>query len=116
MTDDGATASEEGLVRHSRQDAFDTAARRKSTAPASAWHPILAAEETAAGHWVMIDTTNNRYGVIRFLTIGGESGYRAVTWADRGDDRRLIGYFTTLRAAAAATHREFLRKHGHSLP
>jgi hypothetical protein len=99
-------------MRHSRQDALDTAARRRATAQASAWHPILAAVETRAGQWVMVDTLDNRYGVIRFLTIDGQSGYRAVTWAERSDDRRLIGYFTTLRAATEATHSAYLSGHG----
>jgi hypothetical protein len=60
----------------------------------------------------MVDTLDNRYGVIRFLTIDGQSGYRAVTWAERSDDRRLIGYFTTLRAATEATHSAYLSGHG----
>jgi len=103
-------------VRHSRQDAFDTAARRQAHAQASAWHPILAATETAPGQWVMADVQDVRYGVIRFLTIGDQSGYRAVTWAERSEGRRLIGYFTSLRAAAEATHQEFLRAHGRGMP
>jgi hypothetical protein len=102
-------------MRHSRQDALDTAARRKAT-EAPAWHPILAAAEVAPGEWLMMDTASRRYGVIRFLTIGGQSGYRVVTWAGKSEDRRLIGYFTTLRAAAAAAHGAFLRTHGQPLP
>ena len=39
-------------------------------------------------------------GIIRLISVGGEHGYRAVTWAERSEDRRLIGYYRTLRAAA----------------
>ena len=52
------------------------------------------------------------YGVIRLLKIGGEWGYRAVTWAQSPDERQLIGYFTTLRGACWATHRRYLASHG----
>ncbi len=103
-------------MRHSRQDALDTAARRRAETQAAAWHPILAATEAAPGQWVMADSRNVRYGVIRYLSIGGEWGYRAVTWAERSEDRRLIGYYTSLRAAAEAAHQEFLRAHSRGLP
>jgi hypothetical protein len=101
-------------MRHSRQDAIDTGARRRST-QSPVWHPVLAAMESEPGQWIMIDTTNKRYGLIRLLRIGGEWGYRSVTWAERSEDRRLIGYFTSLRAAAEAAHGDFLREHGRSL-
>ncbi|TPX03918.1 hypothetical protein FJ656_14580 [Schumannella luteola] len=52
------------------------------------------------------------YGVIRLLELGGERGYRAVTWAEDSGDRELIGYFRSLRAAAMAAHRRFLASHG----
>ncbi|AWB89162.1 hypothetical protein [Homoserinimonas hongtaonis] len=99
-------------MRHSPQDAFDTAARRASN-PSTAWHPILAAVETEPGRWYMVDATNKCYGIIRFLAI---NGYRVVTWAERSEDRRLIGYYTSLKAAAVATHHLFVRSHGQSLP
>ena len=51
------------------------------------------------------------YGVIRLLEVGGERGYRAVTWAEQSRDRELIGYFRTLRAAAAAAHTRYLETH-----
>lgn len=90
-------------MRHSRQDAIDTAARRSSS-KTSAWHPILAAVEVEPGHWYLVDATNKCYGIIRYLAIRGQSGYRAVTWAERSEDRRLIGYYTSLRAAAVAAN------------
>lgn len=102
-------------MRHTRQDAIDTATRRAATKPVS-WHPILAAIEAQPGHWYMVDATNKCYGVIRYLTIHGQSGYRAVTWAEHSDDRRLIGYFTSLRAATVAAHNQYLRSHGRGLP
>lgn len=94
-------------MRHSQQDAIDTAARRASSGRAE-WHPILAAIETEPGLWHMVDANNACYGVVRLLSIGGQTGYRAVTWAERSENRELIGYFRSLRSAAAATHRRFL--------
>jgi hypothetical protein len=94
-------------VRHSQQDAFDAVARARRSYLQD-WHPILAAVEVAAGEWVMTGDVERRYGVIRLLQIGGELGYRAVTWAERSEDRQLIGYFRTFRAAAGATHRQWL--------
>lgn len=69
---------------------------------ASEWHPILAAVEVEPGHWNMVGQWDRIYGVIRLLEIGGERGYRAVTWAERSEDRELIGYYRSLRAACEA--------------
>lgn len=102
-------------MRHTRQDAVDTVKRRAAMTPVS-WHPILAAVETQPGHWYMVDATNKCYGIVRFLTIDGQSGYRVVTWAEHSDDRRLIGYFTSLRAATVAAHNRYLRSQGRGLP
>lgn len=79
---------------------------------------MQAAIEAEPGVWYMVDSRDECYGIIRFLTIGGEGGYRVVTWARTSRERQLIGYFTSLRAAAAAAHARFLREHGHatSLP
>ena len=98
-------------MRHSRQDALDTAARRAAS-NSGKWHPLLAAVEAEPGLWYMVDSTLRCYGVIRFLTIRGQSGYRAVTWAKRSEDRQLIGYFTTLAAATSATHEQYVQKQG----
>lgn len=76
------------------------------------WHPLLAAVELEPGCWHMQDDYARPYGVIRLLRINGEAGYRVVTWAERSEDRELIGYFRTLRAAAMAAHRRFVRSHG----
>jgi hypothetical protein len=76
------------------------------------WHPLLAAVEGPAGTWTMRAPDGAPYGVIRALELGGERGYRAVTWAVESRDRQLIGYYRTLRAAAMATHRRYLAGHG----
>jgi len=78
----------------------------------AAWHPILAAHEYAAGEWIMVDPSAKPYAVVRALEISGERGYRAVTWAERSDERRLLGYRTTLRAACELAHRAHLASHG----
>jgi hypothetical protein len=96
-------------MTHDVQDAVDTYARRPNTTD---WHPILAASEDKPGVWRMIDPMGRCYGVIRLIEIGGERGYRAVSWADRSEDRELIGYYRSLRAAAAAAHGSFVRSHG----
>lgn len=93
-------------MQHSRQDAIDTTARR-AAAP-NHWHPLLAARETEPGVWYMIDTTEKCYGIIRILRRGGELGYRAVTWAQASEDRQLIGYYRSLRAACEATHQRLI--------
>lgn len=77
-----------------------------------AWHPLLAAHEYAAGEWIMIDPLARPYAVVRLIEISGERGYRAVTWAERSDDRELIGYRRSLRGACELAHSAFLRRHG----
>ena len=100
-------------MHHQQQDAFDAIARAKRSYLQD-WHPILAAVETAPGEWIMTGDLDRKYGVIRLLEIGGERGYRAVTWAPTSEERRLIGYFRSFRAAAGATHRLWLSGMGPS--
>lgn len=76
------------------------------------WHPLLAAHEYTAGEWVMVDPSAKPYSVIKALRIGDESGYRVVTWAERSQDRELVGYWRTLRSACEAAHARYLRSHG----
>lgn len=78
----------------------------------SHWHPILAAHEYAPGEWIMVDPSAKPYAVVRALEVAGERGYRAVTWAERSEDRQLIGYWRTLRAACEGAHRFHLSSHG----
>ena len=94
-------------MRHSQQDAFDALARARRSYLQD-WHPVLAAVETSPGEWIMTGDVGRKYAVIRLLELGGERGYRAVTWAERSEDRELIGYYRTLRAAAGAAHKQWL--------
>lgn len=98
-------------MRHDIQDAYDAHARNRLP-PGPRWHPLLAAVEAEPGVWYMVTPDGRCYGIIRTLEIGGERGYRAVTWAERSADRRLIGYYRTLKRAAEATHRRYLDGHG----
>lgn len=76
------------------------------------WHPLLATTEPEPGVWLMVDPRGNQYSVVRLLSVGGELGYRAVTWAERSEDRTLIGYYRNLRAATMAAHMSFVSRHG----
>lgn len=95
-------------MQHDRQDAYD-AHGRATAGYRPGWHPMLSAVEREPGCWELTSQHGTRYAVIRLLEIGGERGYRVVTWAPRSADRELIGYYRTLRAAAAAGHRRWLR-------
>ena len=88
------------------------AAERARTTYTPYWHPVLAAVELEPGHWELRDQYANSYAVIRIVRRGTEIGYRAVTWAEKSEDRRLVGYYRTLRSACAAAHRVYLRSHG----
>ncbi len=98
---------------HAVQDARDAIARAKASYR-DGWHPILAAVETTAGEWLMVPQDGDPYAVIRILTRGDETGYRAVTWAATSEDRKLIGYYRTLRGAAFAAHSRWIA--GHAKP
>lgn len=97
-------------MRHTQQDAIDTAERRAKLRGPN-WHPLLAAEEQTAGTWHMIDSTGNRYAIIVIVRRGPEVGYRATTWHEQPEQRHLVGYYRTLRAACEATHLAFIRSH-----
>lgn len=73
----------------------------------------MAAREVQPGHWVMVDTDGRPYGLIRFVRRGDQVGYRADKWpAVDGEDGELVGYFTNLKAATFAVHRNFIAKLG----
>ena len=55
-------------MQHTRQDAVDTAARRKLD-QRPAWHPMLAAREAEPGVWYMVDTLEKCYGIIRQVRV-----------------------------------------------
>jgi hypothetical protein len=99
------------VINADPQDGLDAAERARSGYRGE-WHPLLAAVEGPVGTWVMTAPDGARYGIIRQLELGGERGYRAVTWAEASHERQLIGYYRTLRAAAMATHRRYLASHG----
>jgi hypothetical protein len=68
------------------------------------WHPILNAVEFVPGQWFMLDPLERPYAVVRLLEVRGELRYRVVTYAPDSGDRRLIGYYGNLRAAAMAAN------------
>ena len=92
------------------KDAHDAISRARKTYR-EGWHPILSAVETEPGVWLMVGQYGQPYVIIRSIQIGQESGYRAVTAAERRQDRKLIGYFTTLRAATKAAHQRWISGH-----
>ena len=97
-------------MRHKEQDGVD-ARVRASVEYRPGWHPLLATVEVSPGEWMMVAQDGARYAVIVLLELGGERGYRVVSWAEQSRDRRLIGYFRSLRAAAMAGHLAFVRSH-----
>ncbi len=99
-------------MRHQLQDAYDSARRRAADTTRQQWHPILAADEVEPGVWFLRAWDGTPYAIVRALELGGERGYRATTWAERPEDRRLIGYWKTLRRACEVAHARFLRRHG----
>ena len=93
------------------QDHLD-ALRRARNGYSSAWEPILAAVEIEPGVWHMVGAFGQVYAIVRIIEVGGERGYRATTWAQESQDRRLIGYYRTLRRATREAHMAFVRSHG----
>jgi hypothetical protein len=97
-------------MQHAVDDSYAALERaRREYVPG--WHPLLSAVESEPGEWMMMAQYGRCYGVIRLLELGGERGYRVVTWAEQSSDRELVGYFRTLRAAAAAAHTRYLETH-----
>lgn len=93
------------------QDALDAQTRARRTYR-QGWHPVLSAVETEPGVWLMVAQFGEVYGIIRLISIGPERGYRVTTAAERREDRKLVGYFTTLKSAAVAAHTRWIRGHG----
>jgi hypothetical protein len=94
-------------MQHHERDGVAAVARARGTYR-SGWHPLNSAVEIEAGEWWMTAQYGDRYAIIRMLEIGGERGYRVVTGEADPGDRRLIGYFRTLRAAAERGHMAWL--------
>lgn len=68
------------------------------------WHPMLSAVEVTPGHWHMLDQYERVYGDVQLVKRGGEVGYRGL---DEGG--KVVGYYTTFRAATKGVHEAFLR-------
>ncbi|MCW4386095.1 hypothetical protein OH146_09950 [Salinibacterium sp. SYSU T00001] len=98
-------------LHHSVQDGIDASARARRTFTPD-WHPVLAAVEQRPGEWWMLDQYDRRYAIVLLLEIAGERGYRAVTGERNPAERRLVGYYRTLRAACEQAHLAFVRAHG----
>ena len=82
----------------------------------AAWHPILNAIEVAAGEWLMPDPLGAPYAVVKLVEVHGERGYRVVTYEAESADRKLIGYYGNLRAAAFGANHWYTRSLGWSGP
>ena len=72
----------------------------------------MALVEDAPGFWRMVAQYDRTYGLIRTVKRGNEIGYRADSVARPGAESELIGYFKTLRGAAAAAHQAELTRMG----
>jgi hypothetical protein len=96
-------------MQHHERDGVAAVARARSTYR-SGWHPLNAAIEVEPGEWWLVAQYGDRYAIIRLLEIGGERGYRAVTGEAESSQRRLIGYFRTLRAATERAHKHWLSR------
>jgi hypothetical protein len=97
---------------HQRGLTDERDARTRASWTYRLWHPLFAAVEVEPGVWHMVASTGETYGVVRLIEVAGERGYRAVTWAERSEDRQLIGYFRTLKVAVERTHQRWLASHG----
>lgn len=95
-----------GMTHHERDGVAAVARARGSYR--SGWHPLNSAIEVEPGVWWMVAQYGDRYAIIRLLEIGGERGYRVVTGEEASGQRRLIGYFRTLRTAAERGHKHWL--------
>ncbi|MFB7843649.1 hypothetical protein [Microbacterium sp. NPDC056052] len=67
------------------------------------WHPMLATVEPEPGVWVMIDSLQRPYGLVRIVKVEGLTRFRAEHIGT------LLGYSTTLRAAVERVHDSELR-------
>jgi len=77
------------------------------------WTPTV--EALVPGEWVIFDG-KERIAVVRKLERFGPHKswtiYRSVTWAQRSEDRVLIGYFPTQEMAVWVTWQEWRKAHG----
>ena len=77
------------------------------------WHPIQNAVEIEPTVFELRDQYDAPYAIIRLVTVAdGRRAWRAVTWANRSEDRKLIGYSWRLLEITLAAHRAWLRTVG----
>lgn len=62
----------------------------------------MQAHEYEPGRFVIFDVHDKPYALIDFVRRGPELGYRAVRWAQKESEQKLIGYYKNLRAACSA--------------
>lgn len=67
------------------------------------WHPLLATVEPEPGVWVMLDSQQRPYGLVRIVKVDSLTRFRAEHVGT------LLGYSTTLRAAVERVHEKELR-------
>jgi hypothetical protein len=80
----------------------DDDVRQEPTAAVRDWKPPWPPICTAENEWIIMRNSQREpVGVIRALRMGPRSElfYRVVTWAQKSEDRTLIGYFSTLDEA-----------------
>ncbi|SBS70979.1 hypothetical protein [uncultured Microbacterium sp.] len=78
------------------------------------WHPVLAAVETRAGQWVLVDPDRRAYGTVELVRARSrhvpdaapERLYKCV----RGGE--IIAWAQTLRTACMIVHRAYIAAHG----
>ncbi|MFD1716050.1 hypothetical protein ACFSBZ_16365 [Amnibacterium flavum] len=76
------------------------------------WHPIFAAFEPKAGEWWLRDAFDRPYAIVAIVRRGDEVGYRAVTYAERAEEREVVGYYRRLLPALEAAHAHWIASHG----
>ena len=82
--------------------------------PARAWHPPLTAFEPKPGEWWLKGPDGNPYAIVALIRRGGELGYRAVLYAERSEDRQLVGYYRRLKPAVEAAHDSYISSAGYA--
>jgi len=96
-------------MQHHERDGVAAVSRALSTYR-NGWHPMNSAVEVEPGEWWLVAQYGDRYAIVRLLEIGGERGYRVVTGEADPSERRLVGYFRSLRAATERGHKNWLAR------
>jgi len=72
-------------------------------------HPLLTAFEPTPGEWWLRGPDQEPYAIVKIIRRGDEIGYRAQLYAEREQDRQLVGYYKRLKPAAEAAHDRYVR-------